>query len=182
MKFIHENTYHNPSIRFSITKPADWTFMPSEWALNLKEQSFEHTPEFEEMVKTANLPFVHFYRYHAEAQYPCPTVQCGCRLNGGVTLAETLEQVTEELGHFLPTSRFIAATPDYILSGHRSAYCEFTFSVKTCDGVTLECLGRSMIVIRPDLVFTVGLTGSMDEKYRCEAEFAEIVRTIRIGK
>lgn len=182
MKYIHNNTYHNPTLRFSITKPEDWVFIPSGWALNLKTQSFEHTAEFEEMVNHVDLPFVHFYKYHADGDYPCPTVQCGCRLNEGSSLDDQLDEVTTDLVKYLPTSNILEATTQYILSGHRAIYLKFTFSVNTNVGTTLQCLGRSIIVPRRECVFTIGLTGSMEEKYRCDDEFAEIIHTIQIGR
>lgn len=182
MKFVQGNRYHNPTLQFSIVKPEGWAFMPSAWALHMKEQYFEHTAEFEELVKSADLPFVHFYQYHEDANYPCPTVQCGCRWNEGVTLDQQLQEVTQDLTKYLPTSQILDATSQYILAGHRAIFVKFTFSVNTHRGIPIQCLGRTIAIARREYVFTIGLTGSVDEKYRCEEEFQKIIRSIQLGR
>lgn len=182
MQYIDGNIFYNKALRFKIEKPEDWTFLPQQWTWTPKARTVENTPELASQLPKEIAPFVYFYKNHEEQDFPCPTVQCICRLNNGYKLAEQMTEITEGLVKIFPESEIIEVNHDYILSGHRALYIKFKFVLYNENGQKMNCLGRSIVVIRRDFAFTIGLTGSLEEKYQCEEEFQRIIQSIRIGR
>ena len=181
MQYIKGNVYSNDFLRFSIEKPANWIFLPGEWTWNNKEMIMENAPEMRETLAKSSTPFVYFYLSHNEPDYPCPTVQGLCRINRGYQLNEQFAEIPNGLKELLPNSEILESTTNYIIAGQRALYLKFKFTIPSEDGKNLACLGRTVLIIRPDYLFTIGLTGSLEGKYQCEEEFTDILKSVRVG-
>jgi hypothetical protein len=87
-----------------------------------------------------------FHKPHEEPEYPYPTVQCGCRMNGfpsNYKLEEGLPQIAAALKGAYQGCEILEATPDYIISGHRAFFIKMKFRMNNLDGNPIDCLGRT---------------------------------------
>lgn len=179
------NIYRNDYLQFYIEKPAEWDFIPQRWADNFREKKVENNPEFREMLEKAVVPFTQFCKHHANQNYPLPTVQCGCRL-----FKQPFEYKREELLAFIlnyhaqnfKKNEILESSSNFIISNKPSIYYKMKFQILNANNEPIECLSRTIQVDNGSFVFTIGLTGSTEGEYKCEEEFIEIIRSIKIGK
>ena len=82
-----------------------------------------------------------------------------------------------------PNYAVIAASSRLELAGCKAIYMRGTFSVIVeIDGerVEMTCLSRSYVLFGPRAAITLGLSGSSDPAYFSEADFEQILRSIRV--
>ena len=182
-KLIQGNSYYNCGLRFHIEKPEDWVFVPQQWAQNFREKNLETNFELKEMLEKASVPFIAFYKHHDNPMHPLPTVQCTCRLKSGpsrLNLSELVEPMVSGLTQMFSDFNILEYTADYIISGYRGIFVRSSFSMNNLDGDPIECLGRMIFVDGLNFIYMIGLTGSTNGEYRCEDEFSNIIKSIRI--
>lgn len=180
----NKNLYYDDFLQFYIEKPKDWFFIPQNWAANFKEKILENNQAIKEKLKNAMVPFVYFYKPHGEPEYPLPTVQCSCRLNcipPESTLEEGIQKIIEALTNSYSELDIIEANVSFILSGYRSIFIRMKFSMNNLDNQPIQCLGRVIMAVTPKIIYNIGMTGSLAEKYQCEDTFKEITHSIKFG-
>ncbi|MTI66109.1 MAG: hypothetical protein FH753_05840 [Firmicutes bacterium] len=178
------NAYKNDYLQFYIRKPDDWLFVPQKWATNFKKNSIENTPELKEVLEKGVVPFVFFYKYHDNTDYPYPTVQCGCRLMNcpyDYTKKKHMDFLLDGLGKMFNNIEIIELNSNFIISGITSIYIKMKYQINNVYNEPIDCLGRSIQVVNNYKTFTIGLTGSLEGKYNCEDEFEDIIHSIKIG-
>jgi hypothetical protein len=180
------NFYSNRLLQFRIEKPADWVFVPQKWAYQFNVQHKWQINKLNKVLSQGVMPFVYFYKKLTKKNrdYPCPTVQCGCRLNHlpkDASREEQMEQVIREVTQPFRSFEILATDPEYKISGHRGMMVQLQFSVKNDQKKILKCLAKTILVEYRDYLIVIGMTASEAPEYRFEKEFEEILDSIEIG-
>jgi hypothetical protein len=141
----------------------------------------------EDLMQFASSPFCYAAGPQPDPDFPPPTVQVTAR----PFLAPSNDQVRQVLDASLqamrtryPDLHVISSTSDAIVAGHRAGSIRTQFSVLTKPAevlVRIPVLSRSFIVFARGFAFSIGLSGSSDERYYDEAEFESILASVRIG-
>lgn len=177
------NTYRNDTLGFQITKPDTWAFLPSRWAVGLRSRIALDDREFEEVIRHAQVPFVSFLFDHGRPDQSFPTAQATCRplrTVVGLERDELLRVQLEQLRRMFPDLRVDESTPRGIVGGRPANIIKASFSVRNRDGAMFRCRTRSYTIVDGLLVFTIGLTGPADGRFRCDDEFEQISGSIRV--
>jgi hypothetical protein len=185
MKLPEGDEFYEPYLRFRIVKPPEWEFLPPAWS---PAAQLRHNPDFDWM-QQASLPFVAFVKKHASEEHAYPSTQATARpLLGTVPdnaqaraiLAAQLEQMEQGFDDV----EIVTATADRIVAGHRanSLVAEFTLYTERDEEIrAFDVRSRAYSIFTPGMVFSVGMSSSIDECFYDEEEFEEILRSITIG-
>lgn len=179
------NVYRNRLLQFKIEKPADWVFVPQKWAYQFNVTHKWQINKLNKVLSQGVLTFVYFYKRLKNKDYPCPTVQCGCRINHlspNASREEQLEQVIREITQPLSSWEIIEKDPDYMISGHRGMMVLMKFTIPNDTKKIFNCISRTYFVEYHEYLITIGMTGSDTREFRFEKEFQQILQSIEIGK
>jgi len=179
-----KNIYRNPELGFSIEKPQDWVFMPTAWVLNLKDKAEPFYRELDERVRYARLPFVYFHYDHGISDLVIPTVQVMYRTTCGTSALDRstiLGMQLVQLQIVLDDYCLVEATSNGVISERPANIIKSTHTVNNQNGKAMDCLSRCYVIFTEDAMFVVVMSGPTEGTYRCDREFGEILRSIRIG-
>ncbi len=179
-----KNIYRNPELGFSIEKPHDWVFMPSSWVLNLKDKADPFYRELDERIRYARLPFVYFHYDHGISDIVIPTVQVMYRTTHGTSALDRstiLGMQLVQLQVVLEDYCLVEATSDGVISERPANIIKSTHTVNNQNGQAMDCLSRCYVIFTEGAMFVVVMSGPVEGSYRCDREFGEILRSIRIG-
>jgi len=180
---VSGNTYRNETLGFQITKPEVWTFLPTRWTGALRRRATLDEQEYADALRQAEVPFVSFRFDHGRRDEPFPTVQATCRplhARAGRDREGQLRALLDRLGRTLPDLRVDEAIARGIVASRRANIVKAAFTVRSRDGRTFPCRTRAYAIVDRTLVFTIGLTGPADGRFRCDAEFEQITASIRV--
>ncbi|MBI4821451.1 MAG: hypothetical protein HY791_34645 [Deltaproteobacteria bacterium] len=163
------NRYDNAELGFSITKPEDWAFLPTRWALSLRKRSDPDNDELQRILELASVPFVYFHFDHGDTRYAIPTVQAACR---GLISPELLDRSailgasTSQLARLFKEFEVLEATTDVIVSGFHANRIVSEFRLPRKGGPDLYCRSTSYAIFVRRLGFTVGISGPAEGPYQ----------------
>jgi len=178
------NEFVESSLRFRLTKPQTWNFLPPAWSPVAQLKNSD--PSEDDWVALAKKPFCCAMGTHDSKFHAYPTLQVTVRpqrqpiatdrLN---LLVQSVDFLTQQYEHF-ETLETIGALH---VGGHPATRLLARFDLfTTLDGepVTFSVLSRTYTVFAPMRAFVVGLTSSEDPDYFDERDFASIVSSISI--
>lgn len=187
-KLVNGNSYYNQQLDFYIEKPEEWSFMPKEWAINMKETTLENNPELKDILEKAARPFLSFHLFHDNPQLVYPSVNCSCRLiRSGLKFdpKKHLDDSINLMDRYFTNFKVIQAFDDFIISGYQGIFLKVSLDVLNSDNIPIKCLNRLIAINRPlygqAIVYNIGLSGNYNDEYCCEEDFDKIMKSIAIG-
>ncbi len=180
---IESNLYANAELGFAITKPDDWNFLPTQWALSFRKKIDPDDEELDRVMKLASVPFVYFHFNHGDDRFAYPTVQVTCRPlvdPKKPDRREVLELQRQHLVRSFENLQVIEATPDAIISGYPATRLVAEFRLFRNDGRQFHCRSRSYTVFVRRLGFTLGMSGPAKGPHQRTAQLLEVERSISI--
>ncbi|WP_419661334.1 hypothetical protein [Desulfosarcina variabilis] len=184
-----ENTFNSRALGFSITKPSDWIFLPSQWAWALKtRQRYEfEEDDIKKLMENANVPFVYCHYDHQSEDYVFPTVQACCRPitePSQENRKDLIDAMVSHVHQMDQQAKIEEINENAILSGHSGIRirCIFSLFRKQNDGnlKELKCVNKSYIIFAHQLAYTIGFAHPLEGPYQKLAALLEIERSIRI--
>jgi len=181
---MDQDRFKEKALGFEVRKPSSWHFLPTAWsptALLKRAPAFKDT-----LLRYASLPFICAQGRHESRIHALPTFQVCARaaISYNPGLASTLlESMIAGMQRHYPNYAVIAASSRLELAGCKAIYMRGTFSVIVeIDGerVEMACLSRSYALFGPRAAITLGLSGSSDPAYFSEADFEQILGSIRM--
>ena len=188
-KLKDENTFYSRSLNFSITKPSDWIFLPSQWEWTLKtRQEYDlKDDEIKQLMENANIPFVYLHYDHQSEDYVFPTVQACCRPRtepSQENRKNLIDAMVSHVHNMDQQARIEEINENAILSGHSGIRirCIFSLFTEQEDGKckALQCVNKSYIIFAHQLAYTIGFAHPLEGPYQKLADLLKIERSIRI--
>jgi hypothetical protein len=181
-----KDTYENPTIGFSITKPADWHFMTAEQnAENLKRTQLKDEA-FQKLVqKYANAPLVAITKYEEPYDDLNPSLKVNIRPLGNFKADQPmaiLELITKQFESLFEDYKVITAPKEIKVAGLKAAYLKVHYSLKIPDGRSFPTCSELWIVPRGKHFFMIGAGTRQDEKTGKREELQQILKSVKIDK
>lgn len=180
---VAQETYTNPTLGFSISKPASWHYATAEQHReNLARADFTD-PKFKELVtRYSRTPFLAITRHKEPHPDLNPSVRVNVRELGGLK-GQSPEALTQILASSLAKvlkDFTVAEGPKAIqLSGHPAAYLRANYMLEAA-GQAFPTTSELWIVPRGDMFFMIGAGTRQDEKSGTRKEVKAIIDTIKI--
>lgn len=177
-------TFSDPAKGFAITRPAGWRFATREEIVGMRAGASFKDKEFETLVREkALLPFVVIIKHETTYEGLNPSVQVTLRPLGEL---ESLP-VIFIMNMILPS--FEKALPDFervenvrldTVAGREAAFAKSQYNYRSEDGRTFAVLNRMWFLRRGKDLLMISMTDPQEGPDVSEAEFAEILKSIKI--
>jgi hypothetical protein len=178
-----QDTYSNPTLGFSIRKPASWHYLTAEQHRDSLRRSDFTDPKFKELVtRYARTPFLAITKHKEPYDDLNPSIRVNAREAGALAAmpAEKLVELTASAFSRMFKDYVVAEGPVAIrLSGHPAGYMRVNYTHEA-GGAAWRTTSELWVVPRGDLLFIVGAGTRQDEKSGTREEVRGVVDTIRI--
>lgn len=182
---MNKNSCYIEPIDFYIEKPDDWVFIPTQWAITIKNKERLANEEISELMSKSNTPFVYMHKPLNRNDIAHPTVQSTCRYYETPTpvrMKRLLEQNSNILINQFNSVEIVEKSSEKVLSDCLANYIKARFLVKNEDGVDFACTSRSWQVFFNNIAYTIGLSGSSENEPDYGHDIDFILQSILIGK
>jgi hypothetical protein len=181
-----ENTFRSVSVGFEITKPESWQFLTAEQNLeNLKRTKLSDEEFHRLMLKYATAPLVAMMKYPEPFNDLNPSLKVNVKPFGqlkGIDPKQILTMVSGQFGNIFKDYQVVEGPKDAEVSGIKSGYLRFNYSLQIPDGRTFPTTSELWIVPRGDYFFMIGAGTRQDEKTGTRKEIQEILKTVKIDR
>jgi len=179
-----ENTFRSVSAGFEITKPESWQFLTAEQNLeNLKRTKLSDEEFHQLMLKYATAPLVAMMKHPEPFDDLNPSLKVNVKPFGqlkGTDPKQILSMVSVQFTSIFKDYEVVEGPIDKEVSGIKSGYLRFNYSLEIPDGRTFPTTSEVWIVPRGDYFFMIGAGTRQDEKTGSRKEIHEILKTVKI--
>ena len=185
MKAKDPDLFSEPYLKFRVRKPSAWRFMPPAWSPVAQMKNAIESPD--DWIHLAKLPFCYAMGNHDSRVHAFPTLQATVRpfsAPDNKTASTILDAQVDMLAQQYEDFELLSASSDAIIGGHRAIMLRGTFLLPTQPDdelIYISVLSRSFVVFALGRAFTLGLSGSADERYYHEPDFDSIIGSVRFG-
>lgn len=177
------NTYTNPTIGLTITKPEAWVFVSQEQSLrNRQNTELKNKDLAREIQREENLPTVSIAKYPEPHPTINPTVQVKHvvkpfpEMGSRQVIEAALQQVHNAYSDFQIVKPIQAAS----LSGHSATTMEATFTMHTVGDGAFAVYSEMWVVDRGEDLFIIGMSGPREGEDASRGEFAAVLSSIKL--
>jgi hypothetical protein len=182
----NENTFRSVSVGFEITKPESWQFLTAEQNLeNLKRTKLSDEEFKQLMLRYATAPLVAMMKHPEPFDDLNPSLKVNVKPFGqlkGTDPKQILSMVSVQFASIFKDYELVEGPTDTEVSGFKSGYLKFNYSLQIPDGRTFPTTSELWIVPRGDYFFMIGAGTRQDEKTGTRKEIHEILKTIKIDQ
>lgn len=179
-----EDTFKSVSVGFEVTKPASWQFLTAEQNLENLKQTKLSDEEFQKlMLKYATAPLVAMMKHPEPFDDLNPSLKVNVKPFGqlrGTDPKQILSMVSVQFASIFKDYELMEGPIDTEVSGIKSGYLRFNYSLQIPDGRTFPTTSELWIVPRGDYFFMIGAGTRQDEKTGTRKEIQEILKTVKI--
>ncbi len=180
---ITQEIYSNPTLGFSIAKPADWHYATAEQHReNLSRTDFAD-PEFKKLLtQYARTPFIAMMRYKEPYDDLNPSVRVNARELGtlkGAPPEKIVELIATGIQRQFQDFKIEEGPTARSVGGHPAGYVRIAYTIEAA-GRSFPTLSELWAVPRGDLVFLIGAGIRQDGKTGSRADVQSIIDTIKI--
>ena len=180
----NENTFRSITAGFEVTKPASWQFLTAKQNLeNLKRTKLSDEEFHKMMLKYATAPLVAMMKYPEPFDDLNPSLKVNVKPFGqlkGIDPKQILSMVSVQFASIFKDYQLVEGPSDREVSGIKSGYLRFNYSLQIPDGRTFPTTSELWIVPRGDYFFMIGAGTRQDEKTGTRKEIQEILKTVKI--
>jgi hypothetical protein len=179
-----ENTFRSATVGFEVTKPESWQFLTAQQNLeNLKRTKLSNEEFHQLMLKYATAPLVAMMKHPEPFDDLNPSLKVNVKPFGqlkGTDPKQILSMVSVQFASIFKDYEVVEAPTDTQVSGIKSGYLRFNYSLQIPDGRTFPTTSELWIVPRGDYFFMIGAGTRQDEKTGTRKEIQEILKTVKI--
>jgi hypothetical protein len=179
-----ENTFRSPTVGFEVTKPESWQFLTAEQNLENLKRTKLSDEEFQQlMLRYATAPLVAMMKHPEPFDDLNPSLKVNVKPFGqlkGTDPKQILSMVSVQFASIFKDYEVVEAPTDTEVSGIKSGYLRFNYSLQIPDGRTFPTTSELWIVPRGDYFFMIGAGTRQDEKTGTRKEIQEILNTVKI--
>lgn len=177
-------TFFEPRFKFSVSIPGNWAFLPPAWS------PVEHLKKAagpDDWIQFASKPFCCAMSHHDSLRHPYPTLQVAARPWAVPDSGQARQILEAQVGAFRQLHEAFdveRATHEAVISGCRANQMigSYTlFATRDDEAFEMRVRCHNYLVFAPGMGVTMALSGSADPAYCSEADFAGIIRSVRIG-
>ena len=180
------NTFSNPTLGFTVTKPAHWQVVTAEgYSENLERVKLEDEEFQNKMQKYAQIPFIAFMKHPEPYDDVNPSLKVNIK-----PLGQFLGKDSKEIIHaLLPTFKqafrnfeIVEGPKDVEIDGIQSAYVKIHYTMALPDGRTFPTCSELWIIPRGKSFFMMGIGRRQDAGTDDLEDVQQIVASIKIDR
>ena len=179
------NTYNNPTVGLSVTKPAEWHFLTAEQNQENLERTKLNDDEFHEfMKKYATAPLVIMTKYEEPYNDLNPSLKVNIKPLGrlpGDNPGQIMELILPTLERVFDEFSVDYGPVDTLLSGLKASYVRVHFTMMVSDTTGYPTCSELWIVPKGSFFFIIGIGTRQDEKTGKRKEVEEILTSLQIS-
>jgi hypothetical protein len=183
-KGAEKDTYNNPTVGFSVTKPAEWYFLSAEQSAENLARARLKDEEFQKLVqKYATAPVVAITKYEEPYDDLNPSLKVNIRPLGNFSANKPtaiLDLISKQFESLFEDFEVVTAPKETKMAGLKAGYLKVHFSMKIPDGRTFPTCSELWVVPRGKHFFMIGAGTRQDEKTGKREEIEKILGTIKI--
>lgn len=180
------DTYTNPTVGISVTKPADWHFFSAEQNLENLKRTKMKDDEFQRFLQLyATAPLVAMTKYPEPFDDLNPSLKVNIRPLGemsGDNPVKIIELFLPQFDNLFEDFSVVEGPSDTVVSGMKAAYVRIHYSLQTQDKTEFPTCSELWIVPKGSFFFMIGAGTRQDEKTGKREEIAEILASLKIDK
>jgi hypothetical protein len=178
------NTYSNPTLGVTVTKPKDWLFATAEQhAENLSRTKLKDE-EFQKLVqKYSTAPLIVMMKYPEPFDDLNPSLKINIKPLGTLAADDPkaiLSLMTASLGNKFEDFKVVLPARETTLGGRKAAYVKFHYSLQIPDGRSFPTCSELWVVPRGKHFFIIGSGTRQDEKTGKREEIEKILASLKL--
>lgn len=178
------NTYSNPTVGVTITKPADWQFATAQQhAENLARIKLEDEQLQEWVKKHATAPIVVMMKYSEPFDDVNPSFKVNIRPLGNLSGDDPkaiLVLIVPQLRKAFEDFEMIVSPKETTVAGRKSAYAKINYTMKIPDGRGFPTCSELWVVPRGKYFFLLGSGTRQDEKTGKREDIQKILASLKL--
>lgn len=183
-KGADQNTYSNPTLGISVTKPSDWVFATAQQhAENLKNVKL-NDEEFQKLMeKYSTAPLVALMKHQEPFGDLNPSLNIKARPLGSVPSSEPvaiLNRILPTLQKTFSDLEVIDAAKETIVGGQKAGYMKIHYNLQVPDAGSFPTCSEMWVVPRGKILFIIGAGTRQDEKTGSRDEIRKILASMKI--
>jgi len=182
--FAEEGKYSNPTLGFSVIKPADWTFITADENLdNIARSEFKDEATKEMLMKYATAPLVAMTKYKEPYDDVNPSFKLNIKPLNNFDASNPkaiLEVVVAPMSKMFQDFEILQGPENTTINGRNAGYVRINYSMKVPDGRTFPICSELWIIPRKNFFFMVGAGTRQDEKTGTREEIKGILNGLII--
>lgn len=181
------NYFTCPALGFRIARPEGWEALPARWVHAYLGRAAPTSAALADLLQQAQShePFLLMHKPAEDPRLAMPTVQCkatpiaAARAQG--SMADLLRTITETMSRAFPDFDVAAVSDEYLVAGTTGGRMVASMSVKNADGQSFHCTTESFFLPTRQFLFMIGMSATSAPARRPEADFRDMIRSIRLG-
>jgi hypothetical protein len=178
--------FENATAGIALTRPAGWHTASLQTVQGNRERVQLSDSELQAaMQKFATAPLFVFMKYPEPHPSLNPSVQVTVRPSGslaGSAPTEIMKIAVGAMQKAFADFTFVREIEPAQVSGLAAAHMRAHYTLKSADGSRFKVLSRLWLVPRGAFMFLIGMSGPQDGPDVSEAEFAEVLASIKIQR
>jgi hypothetical protein len=181
-----KNEYTNPTVGFKVTKPSTWNYISAETITTNRENIRLKDEDLRAAIRErATPPLVAMTKYKEPYDDLNPTISIVFRPAGslqGKPATEIMSAVVRTMQNALHDFKFIREIHETEISGLKASHMRATYRISNKEGRDFSVVSRMWMVPRGAFIFLIGMSGPRSGQDVSEAEFDQVLQSIKIEK
>ena len=178
------NTYSNPALGISVTKPKDWVFVSAEQHAESLKRAKLKDEEFLKLVqKYSSAPLVTMTKYAEPFDDLNPSFKLSVKLLGklsGDDPKAILSLITAPLKDKFDDFKTVVSPQETTVAKHKAAYTQIHFNLQNADGRRFPTCSELWVVPRGKHFILIGCGTRQDEQTGKRAELEKILSSLKL--
>jgi len=178
------NTYSNPTLGISVTKPKDWVFVTAEQHAESLKRAKLKDEEFLKLVqKYSSAPLVTMTKYAEPFDDLNPSFKLNIKPLGklpGDDPKAILSLLLEPLKANFDDFKLVVAPREARVAKHKAAYAQMYFNLQNSDGRRFPTCSELWVIPRGKHFVLIGCGTRQDEQTGKRAELEKILSSLKL--
>lgn len=181
------NYYSCPAFGFRIAQPQGWEVLPAQWVHAYLGRAAPTSEALATLLQEAQThePFLLMHKPAEDPMLAMPTVQCKATPIAAMmaqgSMSDLLKSIEAKMLTAFPDFAVSLLSDEYLVAGSMGGRMIASMSVKNAEGQSFHCISESLFLPTKRFLFIIGMSATSDPQRRPEADFQEMVRSIRLG-
>jgi len=181
-----DNSFNNPTVGFSVTKPSEWQFVTADQHMeNLSKTHLNNQEMQEAMQKYATAPLVVMMRYPEPYDDLNPSFKANIKPLGNLSPDDPIAIInlmTGPMAKMFKDFKIAKPASETTVSGLKAAHISIHYSLQIPDGREFPTASDLWIVPRGKFFFVLGAGTRQDGKTGSREEIEKILSSVVIEK
>lgn len=180
--YAEEEKYSNPTLGFSVVKPANWHFITAEENLDsITRTEYKDEATKEMLLKYTTAPLVAMTKYKEPYEDVSPSFKVNIKPLNNFDASNPkaiLEVLVAPISKMFQDFEIVQGPENTVINGGNAGYIKINYSMKVSDGRIFPICSELWVIPRKNYFFVVGAGTRQDEKTGTRIEIRSIMDSL----